>query len=218
MSSCAFLAVLAPGTLRGFRGRQGENTIDWFCCCPRLRVLHPRSRERCGEKCETHLEKSVGRQMPARGQPRMDGWMANPPRAPGLFYSPCPGGVSGMEAERRALPVLPASPAGSVRCCRAVPALLSRRYLIFWSSTAGSRDAGVLFLAVTQPLSCPGKCFSPFRVPGYLSVTHALRKGSGALRDFPDKRLRAEILAAAQALPRCCPTDSSQERLKARGV
>lgn len=82
----------------------------------------------------------------------------------------------------------------------------------FLSSRAGSRDAGVLFLAVTQPPSCPGKCFSPFHVPGYLSVTHALRNGSSALRDSPDKRLRSRlaagvILAAAQALPRCYPTD-----------
>lgn len=93
----------------------------------------------------------------------------------------------------------------------------------FLSSRAGSRDAGVLFLAVTQPPSCPGKCFSPFHVPGYLSVTHALRNGSSALRDSPDKRLRSRlaagvILAAAQALPRCYPTDPSQERFKARGV
>jgi len=43
------MAVVAPGTLWGFQSRQGENIIDWFCCCPRLEVLHPRNWERCRE-------------------------------------------------------------------------------------------------------------------------------------------------------------------------
>lgn len=125
------------------------------------------------------------------------------PSAPRLFRPSAPRGV--FHIEESSEPFSPCwrtllTPQAALTGVRAPLSPLSpgcsggslAAFISFLSGRAGSRDAGVLlFLAVTQPPSCPGKCFSPFRVPGYLSVTHALRNGSSELRDSPDKRLRS---------------------------
>lgn len=175
-----------------------------FAVCPRLEVLHPQKPRMLRGKCETHLER-LGRQLPPRGQRRINEPAANRTRAssaPGLFRPSAPRGVFHIEGELRAFSpcwsallapqaALTGVRAPLSRCPQAAQAALAA-FISFLSGRAGSRDAGVLlFLAVTQPPSCPGKCFSPFRVPGYLSVTHALRNGSRELRDSPDKRLRS---------------------------
>lgn len=49
MNSPGPRALLTPGTLRGFRSRQGENTTDCFCSCPRL------------ELCTRETEKAAGK-------------------------------------------------------------------------------------------------------------------------------------------------------------
>lgn len=169
---------MAPGTLRGSQGRQGENGIERFCCCP------AEARGLTAQKARTGAAGKVpdalggaGREMPLRG------WMKSHPRSISAGIIPSISPHRCILYRGRAI-----SP-----CWRSLPAPQGAHRGAHRGPQAAQPAPGALSFPAhrTRGAAIPGgdaaaflprQSLSPFRVPGYLCVTHALPRPRRAPR------------------------------------